>query len=61
VRLGRQHIRQGWFRIPVQKNKSRMPLTVELSVLIALQDAVSGPFARSAECLGWAMSGHSHQ
>jgi integrase len=40
VRLGRQHIRDGWFKIPVQKNRKRSPITLELPVLTALRDAM---------------------
>ena len=30
VLLGRQHLKDGWFKIPVQKNRNRTPVTVEL-------------------------------
>lgn len=41
VRLGRQHIRDGWFKIAVQKNRKRKPVTVELPVLIALDEIIA--------------------
>jgi integrase len=41
VRLGRQHLRDGWFKIPVQKNRSRKPVTVELPVLPALGEIIN--------------------
>jgi integrase len=41
VRLGRQHIRDGWFKIAVQKNRKRKPVTIDLPVLAALQDIIA--------------------
>ena len=44
VLLGRQHARQGWFKLVLQKNKRRKPVTVELPILPALQAALdAGP------------------
>jgi integrase len=40
VRLGRQHIREGWFKIAVQKNRNRKPVTIDLPVLTALQEVI---------------------
>ena len=40
VRLGRQHIRDGWFKITLQKNKKRRPVTVDLPVLSVLQEII---------------------
>jgi integrase len=42
VRLGRQHIREGWFKIAVQKNRNRKPVTIDLPVLTALQEVIDG-------------------
>lgn len=41
VRLGRQHIRDGWFKIAVQKNRSRRPVTIDLPVLLSLQEIIA--------------------
>ena len=41
VLLGRQHIRDGWFKIAVQKNRNRKPVTIDLPVLAALQDIIA--------------------
>lgn len=41
VRLGRQHIRDGWFKIAVQKNRKRKPITIDLPVLPALQEIIA--------------------
>jgi len=41
VGLGRQHIRDGWFKITVQKNRARKPVTIELPVLPALADIIA--------------------
>jgi integrase len=41
VRLGRQHIRAGWFKIAVQKNRKRKPITIDLPVLPALQEIIA--------------------
>ena len=44
VLLGRQHARQGWFKLTLQKNRRRKPITIELPVLPALQSALDeGP------------------
>lgn len=41
VRLGRQHQRNGWFTISVQKNRNRHPVTIELPILPALQEIIA--------------------
>lgn len=41
VRLGRQHIRDGWFKIAVQKNRNRRPVTIDLPVLPALEEVIA--------------------
>ena len=44
VLLGRQHARQGWFKLTLQKNRKRKPITIELPILPALQTALdAGP------------------
>ncbi len=40
VHLGRQHVRNGWFKITAQKNHNRKPVTIELPVLPALQEVI---------------------
>jgi integrase len=32
VRIGKQHVRDGWFKIPLHENSERTPVTVELPV-----------------------------
>jgi site-specific recombinase XerD len=32
VVLGRQHVKEGWFKIPLQKNRNRTPVIVELPI-----------------------------
>ena len=48
VRLGLQHVRDGWIKFVVQKNRKRRPVTVELPMPPALQSiidrSVTGPF-----------------
>ena len=44
VLLGRQHVRDGWIKLVLQKGKRRKPVTLELPVLPALQTAIeAGP------------------
>jgi integrase len=44
VLLGKQHARQGWFKLALQKNRRRKPITIELPILPALQAALdAGP------------------
>ena len=40
VLLGRQHVRGGWLKFTAQKNRNRMPTTVEIPVLQALQSVI---------------------
>jgi integrase len=40
VLLGERHIHGGWFKIEVQKNRNRKPVTVELPVLPALREVL---------------------
>jgi integrase len=40
VLLGRQHIRDGWFKIALQKNRNRKPITIDLPVLSALREII---------------------
>jgi integrase len=37
VRVGRQHERNGWLKLTLQKNRGRRPVVVELPILPALQ------------------------
>jgi integrase len=39
--LGQQHVRQGWLRYTQNTNRNRNPVTVELPVLPALQEAIN--------------------
>jgi integrase len=41
VLLGRQHIRDGWFKITLQKNRNRKPITIDLPVVSALQEVIA--------------------
>ena len=44
VLLGRQHARQDWFELTLQKNRKRKPIAIELPILRALQTALEqGP------------------
>ncbi len=40
VRLGRQHIRNGWLKIILHKNRNRHPVTLEIPVLAELQKII---------------------
>lgn len=40
VRLGRQHVRNGWLKLTLQKNSGRKPVVVELPILPALQSVL---------------------
>jgi site-specific recombinase XerD len=45
--LGRQHVRGGWLRYTQHKNRARAPVTLELPVLVPLQQAIDAcPDAR---------------
>lgn len=41
VHLGRQHVRNGWFKIAAQKNRNRKPVTIELPVLPILHEVIA--------------------
>jgi integrase len=44
VLLGRQHVRNGWFKFVAQKGRNRKPVTVEIPVIPPLQRALeAGP------------------
>jgi integrase len=40
VRLGRQHLADGWLMFTATKNAGRRPMTIEIPVLPALQEAI---------------------
>jgi integrase len=40
IRLGRQHIKNGWLKITQHKNRSRKAIVIEIPVLAALQDII---------------------
>jgi site-specific recombinase XerD len=41
VRIGKQHIKDEWFRIPLLKNSARSPMTVELPIASELADIIA--------------------
>jgi integrase len=41
VCLGRQHIRDGWFKVTAQKNRNRTPVTIDLPVLQTLKEILA--------------------
>ena len=44
VLLGRQHVRKGWLKFTAQKGRNRKPVTVEIPVIAALEQALElGP------------------
>jgi integrase len=40
VVLGKQHVRQGWLKFTVHKNRKRKPVTVEIPILPVLQNVL---------------------
>ena len=40
VRLGKQHVRNGWFHFKQHKNRNRHPITIEIPILPELQAVV---------------------
>jgi integrase len=40
IRLGRQHIKNGWLKITQHKNRSRKAIVIEIPVLAQLQDII---------------------
>ncbi len=40
VRLGRQHVRNGWLKFTAHKNRNRNPVTVEVPMLSVLQSII---------------------
>ena len=41
MRLGRQHMKDGWLRFIAHKNRNRKPVKTEIPVLPKLQEAIS--------------------
>jgi integrase len=41
VKLGRQHVRDGWITIAVQKNRRRKPISIELPIIAVLQNVIA--------------------
>jgi integrase len=42
VQLGRQHVRDGWLKFRVHKNRNRRPITIEIPILPELQRIIDG-------------------
>jgi integrase len=40
VRLGRQHIKNGWLKITQHKNRSRKAIVIEIPIVVQLQDII---------------------
>lgn len=54
VRLGRQHMKDGWLRFIAHKNRNRKPVKIEIPVLPELQEAISaGP---TGDMTSWSQS-----
>jgi len=47
VRIGRQHVRDGWLKFTQQKNRNRKPVRTEIPILPELQQVIDASPAGS--------------